>query len=56
MNPLPIFFSNIIDSKSVFTAKHSKNISELAYNTAKYLNYSEEKMFENEKLQDYFMI
>ncbi|MDU1442711.1 MAG: HD domain-containing protein [Clostridium cochlearium] len=36
-------FSNIIDSKSVFTAKHSKNISELAYNTAKYLNYSEEK-------------
>lgn len=36
-------FSNLIDSKSIFTAKHSKNISDLAYNTSKYLNYSEEK-------------
>lgn len=36
-------FSKIIDGKSIFTAKHSKNISELAYNTAQYLNYSEEK-------------
>lgn len=36
-------FAGIIDSKSTFTAKHSKNIAELAYTVGKYLNYPEEK-------------
>lgn len=36
-------FANIIDSKSKFTATHSRGISELAFNTANYLGYSEEK-------------
>lgn len=36
-------FANIIDSKSEFTAMHSKGISELAFNVAKHLGYSEEK-------------
>lgn len=36
-------FSNIIDTKSNFTASHSRGISELAYKISKYLNYPEEK-------------
>lgn len=36
-------FSEIIDNKSKFTAKHSRNISNLAYKVSKYLNYPEEK-------------
>ena len=36
-------FSEIIDNKSKFTAKHSRNISNLAYEVSKYLNYPEEK-------------
>ena len=36
-------FSNIIDSKSKFTAKHSREISELAFKISKHLGYSSEK-------------
>ncbi|MCY6485659.1 HD-GYP domain-containing protein [Clostridium aestuarii] len=36
-------FSNIIDAKSNFTARHSRGISELAYMISKHLKYSEEK-------------
>lgn len=36
-------FSNIIDTKSNFTARHSREIAELAYKISSYLNYSEEK-------------
>ncbi|MFU0824824.1 HD-GYP domain-containing protein [Clostridium sp.] len=36
-------FSNIIDSKSKFTAVHSKGISELAFNVSNHLRYSDEK-------------
>ena len=36
-------FSNIIDSKSSFTATHSHGIAELCYSVSKYLNYDEEK-------------
>lgn len=36
-------FSNIIDSKSKFTAKHSREISELAFRISKHLGYSPEK-------------
>jgi putative nucleotidyltransferase with HDIG domain len=36
-------FSNIIDSKSKFTAKHSREISELAFKISKHLGYSPEK-------------
>ncbi|KOA18329.1 cyclic di-GMP phosphodiesterase response regulator RpfG [Clostridium homopropionicum DSM 5847] len=36
-------FSNIIDTKSNFTARHSRDIAELAYKISSYLNYPEEK-------------
>ncbi|MBC2400106.1 HD-GYP domain-containing protein [Clostridium tetanomorphum] len=36
-------FSEIIDNKSKFTARHSRDISNLAYNVSKYLKYPEEK-------------
>jgi len=36
-------FSNIIDSKSKFTALHSKEIADLAFNVSKHLGYSDEK-------------
>ncbi|QGU94175.1 HD domain-containing protein [Clostridium bovifaecis] len=36
-------FSNIIDSKSEFTATHSRGISDLAFSVSRYLGYSEEK-------------
>lgn len=36
-------FSNIIDSKSKFTAKHSREISKLAYNISTHLGYNREK-------------
>ncbi|MPM50009.1 hypothetical protein SDC9_96743 [bioreactor metagenome] len=36
-------FGNIIDNKSNFTARHSKGISELAYNVSKHIGYSNEK-------------
>lgn len=36
-------FSKVIDTKSKFTAEHSKGISNLAFSVAKYLNYPEEK-------------
>ncbi len=36
-------FGNIIDNKSNFTARHSKEISELAYNVSKHIGYSNEK-------------
>ena len=36
-------FSNIIDSKSKFTAKHSREIAELAFMISKHLGYSSEK-------------
>ncbi|MFD3158223.1 HD-GYP domain-containing protein [Haloimpatiens sp. FM7330] len=39
-------FSKVIDNKSKFTAKHSKEISHLAYKVSKYLGYSEEKCME----------
>lgn len=38
--------AEIIDSKSTFTAKHSRGISDLAYKVAKHLNYTEEKCLE----------
>ncbi|ABK62489.1 MULTISPECIES: HD-GYP domain-containing protein [Clostridium] len=36
-------FSNIIDSKSTFTATHSREIAKLAFKISKYLGYSNEK-------------
>jgi putative nucleotidyltransferase with HDIG domain len=36
-------FANIIDKKSTFTAKHSREIAELAYKVSKNIGYSEEK-------------
>ncbi|MCY6369787.1 HD-GYP domain-containing protein [Clostridium ganghwense] len=36
-------FSRIIDAKSSFTAKHSREIAELAYKISKHIGYSEEK-------------
>lgn len=36
-------FSEIIDNKSKFTARHSRDISNLAYKVSKHLNYPEEK-------------
>ncbi|WP_125154054.1 HD-GYP domain-containing protein [Clostridium rectalis] len=36
-------FAKIIDTKSRFTAMHSKNISQLAYRVSKFINYNEEK-------------
>ncbi|KHD37142.1 hydrolase [Clostridium acetobutylicum] len=35
--------SDVIDSKSSFTAKHSRSISNLAFQVSKYVGYSEEK-------------
>lgn len=40
---IAFIFSNIIDSKSNFTAMHSIGISELAFRISKHLGYSEEK-------------
>lgn len=36
-------FSNIIDSKSTFTAMHSRGIADLAFKISKHLNYSDDK-------------
>ena len=36
-------FANIIDKKSKFTARHSREISELSYKVSKHIGYDEEK-------------
>lgn len=36
-------FSNIVDNKSTFTAKHSISVAKLAYNVSKYVGYPEQK-------------
>ncbi|MEG0132715.1 MAG: HD domain-containing protein [Clostridium sp.] len=41
--PIADLFANIIDTKSSFTATHSKEIAILAYNVSKHLGYDEEK-------------
>lgn len=38
-----LMIAEIIDSKSSFTAEHSRGISHLAYEVSKYVGYSEEK-------------
>jgi len=36
-------FATIIDNKSSFTARHSRDIANLAYDVSKYLNYDDDK-------------
>ncbi|MCR3758416.1 HD-GYP domain-containing protein [Clostridium felsineum] len=38
-----VMISDVIDSKSSFTARHSRSISNLAFRVSKYLRYSDEK-------------
>lgn len=42
-NTIALIFSKIIDNKSNFTARHSREIAVLAYNVSKFLGYDDEK-------------